>query len=75
MHNEINLYIKLMGALKARINFVNLIIRKISNTGSVETNIEFCCLQLRKILELISLGSLVMNKEEFEIQNKKYSTF
>ncbi|HVV55192.1 MAG TPA: hypothetical protein VHC47_07705 [Mucilaginibacter sp.] len=46
-----------------------------NTTGSNETDIEFCCLQIRKMLELISLGSLVMHKNEFEKQSEKYKTF
>ncbi len=74
-HEEINLYMKLMADLKQRIKFINLILSKANTTGSNETDIEFCCLQLRKILELMSLGSLVMHKNEFEKQSDKYKTF
>jgi hypothetical protein len=75
IHEEINLYIKLMGDLKMRIKFINLILERRNTTGSNETDIEFCCLQIRKMLELISLGSLVMHKNEFEKQSEKYKTF
>jgi hypothetical protein len=37
------------------------------------TTIEFACLQIRKILELIALGSLVANKEEYAKQREKFS--
>jgi len=75
MRDEINLYLKLMTDIKHRLNFINLILGKNNTTGSIETNVEFCCLQLRKILELISLSSLVMNKSVFEKQNVKYEKF
>ena len=74
-HSEIKLYIDLMQEVKNRIEIVNNIINGSKSTGSLETNIEFCCLQIRKILELISLGSLTMNKIEFERQSIKYQHF
>ena len=39
------------------------------------TNLESMCLQIRKILELIALGSLVANREEFAKQNEKFTHF
>ncbi len=74
-HEEIELYIKLMADVKMRIKFINQILSKRNTTGSNETDVEFCCLQLRKILELVSLGSLVMHKNEFEKQSEKYKSF
>jgi len=35
--------------------------------------VEFLCLQFRKILELIALSSLVANKEEYSAQNEKFA--
>jgi hypothetical protein len=37
------------------------------------TNIEFACLQIRKILELIALASLSANKEEYSKQHANFS--
>jgi hypothetical protein len=39
----------------------------------LEIKVEFLCLQLRKILELIALSSLVANKEEYAKQREKFS--
>ncbi len=37
------------------------------------TDVEFLCLQFRKILELIALSSLVANKEEYSKQHDKFA--
>lgn len=36
------------------------------------TNVEFACLQIRKILELIALASLSANKEEYSKQHENF---
>ncbi len=48
-------------------NFSNFQIPGISETVAIES----ACLQLRKILELISLGSLIANKKQFEEKKDK----
>ena len=37
------------------------------------TNVEFVCLQVRKILELIALASMASHKEEFAKQHQKFA--
>jgi hypothetical protein len=64
-----------MTEVKKRTNAITDILRKVKTTTFQATNIEFMCLQLRKILELISLGSLVANKKEFDEQQIKYQRF
>lgn len=72
---DLDLYITLMNEVKKRTNAITGILKKTNTTTYQATNIEFMCLQLRKILELISLGSLVANKKEFECQQIKYQQF
>lgn len=38
------------------------------------TTVESCCLQIRKILELIAFGSLVANKEVYSQEREKFAT-
>ena len=41
-------------------------------TGFIQTDVETVCLQMRKILELVALGSLVANKKEYSLQYEKF---
>jgi hypothetical protein len=72
---ELDLYLELMNEVKKRTTAVIHILSKEKTTSFRETNIEFMCLQIRKILELISLGSLVANRKEFENEQIKYQKF
>ena len=45
---------------------------KTHSTPFRATNIEFACLQIRKILELIALASLSANKEEYSKQHANF---
>jgi hypothetical protein len=72
---DLDLYLNLMTEVKRRTNAINDILKKAKTTSYQATNIEFMCLQLRKMLELISLGSLVANKKEFEEQQIKFQKF
>lgn len=69
---NISLYCHLMEEVKRRSATVWSFISGESRTIYKATTIESMCLQIRKILELIALGSLVANKEEFARQNKKF---
>lgn len=73
--SEINLYCALMEEVKRRTFAVTEMLKGHTTTSYLATNIEFMCLQLRKMLELISMGSLVMNKKEFDTIEKKYQSF
>lgn len=73
--NGIEMYCGLMNEVKKRIKAITDILKGDTTTSFRSTNIEFMCLQLRKILEYISMGSLVLNKEEFESVGKKYEDF
>lgn len=71
----IGLYCTLMNEVKNRTFAVNQILDGQTTTTYKATNIEFMCLQIRKILELISMGSLVMNKDLFEEIGQKYAQY
>ena len=72
---DLDLYVGLMNEVKNRTIAITQILNKQKTTSFQATNIEFMCLQIRKILELISLGSLVANKQEFEKEQIKYQKF
>lgn len=71
----IGLYCTLMNEVKNRTFAVIQILNGQTTTAYKATDIEFMCLQIRKILELISMGSLVMNKDLFEEIGQKYAQY
>lgn len=75
INQTLGLYCTLMNEVKNRTFAVNQILNGQTTTSYQATNIEFMCLQLRKILELISMGSLVMNKDLFEEIGLKYAQY
>jgi hypothetical protein len=70
--SDIQKYCNLMEEVKRRMLVINAFGNRLTTTPFGATNIESVYLQLRKILELIALGSLVTNKVEF---SKAYSEF
>jgi hypothetical protein len=58
-----------MEEIKLRVEAVNAILQKRSTTICQATNIEFMCLQIRGVLELIALGSLVTDEKEYKIRS------
>ena len=70
--NDISLYCDLMEEIKRRITVIQFFSAKENATPYKATTIETMCLQLRKVLELIALGSLVANKKEFSKFNDKF---
>lgn len=69
---KLQLYIQQMELIKRRIEVIDSIIQKKSHTTLYEaSNIELCCLQLRKCIELIVMSSLVANSEIYlEMYNR-----
>jgi hypothetical protein len=63
--NEIDLYCNLMDEVKKRTAVVQGFLNGQINAFYPAATIESAALQLRKILELIALGSLVAHKEEY----------
>ena len=70
---NINLYCAVMEDIKRRTSVVWSFLNGKSFTIYKATTVESVCLQVRKILELISLSSLVANKTEFAAQNEKFA--
>ena len=62
---DIAKYCTLMEEIKKRTQVIDIFLSGSSHALYKATTIESVCLQLRKILELIALGSLVANKEMF----------
>jgi len=70
---DIDLYCGVMEEIKRRSAVVGSFLNGKSSTIYKATSIESACLQVRKILELIALASLVANKTEFASQNDKFA--
>lgn len=63
---KLQLYTRQMELIKRRIGVVDSIIKKKNHRTLYEAcNIELCCLQLRKCIELIVMSSLVANAETY----------
>lgn len=63
---KLQLYTQQMELIKRRIEVVDSIIISKSHTTPYDaSNIELCCLQLRKCIELIVMSSLVANSETY----------
>jgi len=69
---NVDLYCNVMEDIKRRTAVVWSFLNGKSSTIYKATTIESVCLQVRKILELIALGSLVANKSEFAEQNENF---
>jgi hypothetical protein len=65
-------YCNLMEEVKKRTSVIDIFLSGSSNALYKATTIESICLQFRKILELIAMGSLVANKKAF---SQIYSDF
>lgn len=72
VQKKLQLYTQQMELIKRRIEVVDSIIQKKSHTTPYKaSNIELCCLQLRKCIELIVMASLVANSEAYlEMYNR-----
>jgi len=73
MSDDIAKYCDCMEEIKRRIHAINTILSKKYTTAFPATNVEFLCLQIRKILELIALASIAANKKEYATQHKKFA--
>jgi hypothetical protein len=71
--DELNRYADCMDEIKRRTEVIRRITNKRFTTGYDVTDVETACLQMRKILELIALASLVANKEEYSKQHEKFA--
>src|SRR5438093_11919782 len=69
---EEDIYRKCMEETKVRLNVIIDFFNQGRTTGSQVSDIEFGCLQFRKILELIILSSIAPNKDEYANQREKF---
>ena len=72
MRCKIDQYCDVMEEVKRRTNVVHGFLNGSCFTMYKATNLECMCLQIRKILELIALGSLVVNKIEYAKQHSDF---
>lgn len=68
--NTKTLYLQNMQRIKYRTQAIDDILTKRATTSYIRTNIEFCVLQIRKILELIAFSSLISDAEIYGAQLK-----
>lgn len=73
METDVSKYCQCMEEIKRRTVVVSRFLSGEVTTGYKMTTIESGYLQLRKILELIALGSLVANVTEYARQQEKFS--
>ncbi|HTF19704.1 MAG TPA: hypothetical protein VK658_16640 [Chryseolinea sp.] len=73
MSVELNKYESCLFEIKKRVEVVTDYVTGKKTTGYLITEVEFICLQFRKIIELIALSSLVANKSEYEKQHAKFN--
>lgn len=68
----LNKYANCMEEIKKRTEVVHGFLRRELHAKYLQTTVESICLQIREILELIALASLVANKSEYEKQRKNF---
>jgi len=68
-------YKRIMQEIKERLIFCGKLCKNLyaQENEISKIDIEICCLQIRKMIELIAMGSLVVNKSEFERIGKNFS--
>ena len=65
-------YANCMEEIKKRTEVVHGFLQREWHAKYLQTTVESICLQIRKILELIAVASLVANKAEYEKQRKNF---
>lgn len=74
MNSNLEKYLELLTEIKGR----TIVIENLQFNGKKRINdvhVEFACLQIRKILELIAFGSLISNMELYSKEYDKFSKF
>lgn len=66
LNDKITKYSECMEEVKKRVEVIESLINGAATTPYLIINVEFACVQVRKILELIALSGLVANKSEFQ---------
>lgn len=74
-HSQFKKYLDLMIDIKNRLKHIDAIYSGKVDCGNLNYNLELICLHLRKILEGICLGSVVMNKTAFENLQRDYVSY
>lgn len=74
LQESLSLYTKCMEEIKKRTLVIERIISGRNTTGFRYTDIDFICLQYRKIFELIVFANLVSNKEEYAKKRASFAT-
>lgn len=72
--NPLEMYLQNMTEIKKRHEVILAILNHRATTSVKITDIETIALQIRKILELVALGSLVLNKEKYSEMHKNFSS-
>jgi hypothetical protein len=72
--DDVQKYISCMEEIKLRTSVVNSFLRHEKTTGFIMTDVEFICLQFRKMFELIVFASMTANKEEYANLREKFAT-
>lgn len=72
MKTDIHKYRDRLYAIKRRKEVITNYLQNKQSTGYLITNVEFLCLQFRKIIEEIAFLSLIANKEEYSKQYDKF---
>lgn len=73
VEDNLSKYLRQMELIKTRMQVIDNIVKKKTTTGFNYSDIEICILQIRKIIELIAMGSLVSNIEKYSQIHEKYS--
>lgn len=71
--DNLSKYLAQMELVKKRMAVIDNILKKKATTGYVYSDIEICVLQLRKIIELIAMGSLVSNVDKYSQIHERYA--
>jgi hypothetical protein len=66
-------YFIVLFGIKKRLNIINEFIKLEKTTGIVGLDVEFVCLQFRKLLEQIAMLSLIAHFEEYSKIQKKFA--
>ena len=69
---NLQLYLNQMELIKLRQSVISNIICKKNTTGYKYSDIEICVLEIRKIIELIAMGSMVSNIDKYSEIHDKY---
>lgn len=74
-HEELKKYLEIMLEIKERLKSIDELYAKKVSLGDKYRDVDFMCLQLRKILESICIGSVVMNKKKFEELQRDFISY